>query len=132
VEAAAEDRAAALAIRSEPAAAVLEERGVDPVAALGLPEGSGAADGAPGGDAAVSGAGAAACADAVVGDDARSDRSSSRRRLTATPLASSTMRADANASPINAPRRCCSAKKVRSQTPQPGRRADRNSRRRRR
>jgi hypothetical protein len=60
--------------------------------------------------APVSGAGLA------VLDEPFPDRSEPRR-LTATPLASSTMRADATASPVNAPRRC-SAKKVLPQTPQ--------------
>jgi hypothetical protein len=54
--------------------------------------------------------------------------SSEPRRLTATPLEISTTRADANASPTKAPRRCCSAKKVLPQTPQPGRPGERNSR----
>ena len=58
----------------------------------------------------------------------RPERSSESRRVMATPLAISTTRADANASPAYAPRRCCSAKKVLPQTPQSDRPGDRNSR----
>jgi len=50
-------------------------------------------------------------------DGPRPDRSEPRR-FTAAPLAMSTMRAAAIASPTNAPRRGCSAKKVLPQTPQ--------------
>ena len=48
---------------------------------------------------------------AATSDGPGPDRSEPRR-LTATPLAMSTTRADATASPTNAPRRSCSAKKV--------------------
>lgn len=54
--------------------------------------------------------------------------SSEPTRLMATPLAISTTRADANASPTNAPRRCCSTKRVLPQTPQSDRPGDANSR----